>query len=89
MTAKGLKAFEQRSDARSKIYAYEKDPLTLDSKYEKIFRKNKKAWDFFSRQAPSYQKVMTHWIMNAKQETTRMSRLEKTIAHSESQKRVQ
>jgi uncharacterized protein YdeI (YjbR/CyaY-like superfamily) len=39
-------------------------------------------------QAPSYKKVMIHWIMSAKQEKTRLSRLEKTIRISGQQKRM-
>lgn len=49
---------------------------------------NPSAWDFFTAQAPSYKKVMTHWIMTAKQEKTRIARLEKTIQISEQQKRI-
>lgn len=89
MMPAGLDAFKNRSEARSGIYAYEKENTAFAPAYEKLFRKNKKAWDFFNRQAPSYRKVMTHWIMNAKQESTRMARLLKTIGASEAQKRVQ
>jgi uncharacterized protein YdeI (YjbR/CyaY-like superfamily) len=60
----------------------------LDSKYEILFKENKSAWEFFNKQAPSYQKLMIHWVMNAKQEKTRISRLEKIISASELQKRT-
>jgi uncharacterized protein YdeI (YjbR/CyaY-like superfamily) len=46
------------------------------------------AWDFFINQAPSYRKVIAHWIMSAKQEKTRPSRLEKVIAASGQQERL-
>ncbi len=88
MTPDGLKAFSLRTKGKSNIYAYEKTPETLDSNYEVVFKGNKMAWDFFNKQAPSYQKVMIHWIMSAKQEKTRRSRLEKTINSSEQQKRM-
>lgn len=88
MMPEGQKAFEWRLENRSGIYSYENIPGTLDSKFEKQFKKNKTAWEFFNKQAPSYKKVMTHWIMNAKQEKTRLSRLEKTIKLSGEQKRV-
>jgi len=60
----------------------------LSPDFEKQFKDNKKAWAFFNNQAPSYKKVMLHWIMRAKQEKTRLSRLEKTIQESEAGKRI-
>lgn len=88
MNDAGLKAFSFRTENKSKIYSHEKEPVPLDVVYEKQFKSNKLAWDFFEKQAPSYKKVMIHWIMSAKQEKTRLSRLEKTIVESEKQKRV-
>ena len=88
MTTEGRKAFSLRTESKSKIYAYEKEPVILDKEFENQFKKNKLAWDFFDKQAPSYKKVMIHWIMNAKQEETRLSRLDKTISESEQQRRM-
>ena len=88
MTTDGQKAFSLRTESKSKIYAYEKEPVILDIKFETQFKKNKLAWDFFDKQAPSYKKVMVHWIMNAKQAETRLSRLDKTINESEQQRRM-
>ncbi|PJJ62941.1 YdeI/OmpD-associated family protein [Chryseobacterium geocarposphaerae] len=88
MTPQGLKAFELRKPERSAIYSHEKELATLYPDYEKQFKANKKAWEFFNNQAPSYKKVMLHWITSAKQEKTRLSRLEKTIRESEQGKRV-
>ncbi len=84
----GLTAFSYRTEEKSRIYAFEKDTVNLSETYEKMFRKNKSAWAFFSKQAPSYKKVITHWVMSAKQEKTQLSRLEKLIKTSEEQKRV-
>jgi uncharacterized protein YdeI (YjbR/CyaY-like superfamily) len=89
MTAAGKKAFALRTASRSGIYSHEKETVPLDTSYEKQFKKNTTAWNFFKAQAPSYKKVMIHWIMNAKQEKTRITRLEKTIAASEQQRRMQ
>ncbi len=88
MTAEGQKAFGLRTEKKSKIYAYEKESIILQKKYENQFKKNKLAWDFFIKQAPSYKKVMIHWIMNAKQEETKLTRLAKTISESEQQRRM-
>jgi uncharacterized protein YdeI (YjbR/CyaY-like superfamily) len=89
MTPEGQKAFDLRTENKSRIYSHEKEPAILDPNYESQFRMNPIAWEFFNAQAPSYKKVMTHWIMTAKQEKTRLSRLEKTIQISEQQKRMQ
>jgi uncharacterized protein YdeI (YjbR/CyaY-like superfamily) len=88
MTPEGLKAFSFRKEHKSKIYSHEKEPVKLSPNYEKQFKQNKLAWDYFMKQAPSYKKVMFHWIMNTKHEKTRQSRLEKTIKESEQQRRV-
>ncbi len=88
MQPTGLIAFEKRKAEKSVIYAYENEAKTLAPAYEKTFRQSKKAWDFFNAQAPSYRKTMIAWIMNAKQETTQLSRLEKTIAVSAELKRM-
>jgi uncharacterized protein YdeI (YjbR/CyaY-like superfamily) len=88
MKSAGLKAFSLWTENKSKIYSYEKEIVTLDTNYEKQFKKDKIAWDFFMKQAPSYKKAITHWIMSAKQEKTRQSRLEKTIKVSGQQKRI-
>ena len=84
----GIEAFKKRTENKSKIYAYENEPAELSAELKKKFKANKKAWNFFATQAPSYQKTIFHWIMRAKQETTRTSRLEKTITESEKQQRL-
>lgn len=88
MLAEGLKAFELRTTNKSTIYSHENEALGLHPTYEQQFKQNKKAWDFFNQQAPSYKKLMLHWIMSAKQEKTQLARLEKTIQVSETQKRM-
>jgi uncharacterized protein YdeI (YjbR/CyaY-like superfamily) len=88
MHPSGIKAFEHRTEQKSKIYSHENETKKLSAPFIKQFKMNKTAWDFFKTQAPSYQKVMTHWIMSAKQEKTQISRLEKTIASSAAEKRM-
>ncbi|MCX8533166.1 YdeI/OmpD-associated family protein [Chryseobacterium luquanense] len=88
MKKEGLEAFKLRKEDKSGIYSHEKEPSQLTQDYEKQFKANKKAWDFFEKQAPSYKKVIIHWIMSAKQEKTKLSRLEKTINESEKEQRI-
>src|SRR5579883_2152987 len=72
----GLAAYAKRSDSKSAVYAYEqRRKAQLDSKSEKQFRANKKAWDFFQSQPPWYRRTATYWVISAKREYTRERRL--------------
>lgn len=82
MQPAGLASFEKRTEVKSKIYSYEKEEAALPLKFEKLFKVNKKAWNYFQSLAPSYKKVSTHWVMTAKQETTRLKRLNQLISES-------
>ena len=84
----GIEAFEKRKESRSGIYSFENETAKLDENLERIFKENKEAWNFFSRQAPSYRKTALRWIMTARQEITKLNRLNKLIEASEKQKRA-
>lgn len=88
MMSAGIEAFTKRTEERSAIYSFENEPRTLDPIYEKKFKSNKKAWSFFSGQPPGYRKLSIYHVMNAKQEKTRISRLEKLIEASSEGKRL-
>ena len=83
----GVAAFNKRTEIKSKIYSYEKEPVELAPEFEKLFKANKKAWTFFQSQGLYYQKQAINWVMTAKQQATRVSRLKKLIAVSEEEKR--
>ena len=78
----GLIGYDKRKESKSGIYAFE-NPISLSEEFEKKFKANEKAWDFFRSTAPSYQKTAIHIVMSAKQEKTRISRLETLIKDSE------
>ena len=82
MQPAGLASFEKRAENKSKIYSYEKEEVELTADFKNQFKANQKAWDYFQSLATSYRKVSTHWVMNAKQETTRIKRLNQLIADS-------
>jgi uncharacterized protein YdeI (YjbR/CyaY-like superfamily) len=84
----GLDAYERRDDARSKIYAYEREHVKLSKEHEAKFKKNRKAWEFFESQPPSYKKPALWWVASAKQEATRERRLETLIKDSENGERI-
>jgi uncharacterized protein YdeI (YjbR/CyaY-like superfamily) len=83
MTPAGLAAFAARRDDRSAIYAYEqRKHAAFTPEQEKRFRKNAKAWRFFSAQASWYRRNVAHWVTSAKKEETRERRLATLIADS-------
>lgn len=84
----GLDTYARRDDVRSRVYSYEREHVKLDKKYEAIFKRNKKAWEFFESQPPSYKKPALWWIASAKQEATRERRLETLIKDSENGERL-
>jgi uncharacterized protein YdeI (YjbR/CyaY-like superfamily) len=79
MHESGLAAFKRRSSERSGIYAYENRQTELSPNYEKKFRSNRKAWQFFEAQAPWYRRTSIYWVMSAKKEETREKRLASLI----------
>ncbi|MES2704690.1 MAG: YdeI/OmpD-associated family protein [Bacteroidota bacterium] len=88
MTPEGIAAFEKRKENKSRIYAYEQETVTLSTAYEKQFKANKGAWKFFGSMAPWYQKTATNWVMSAKQESTRNSRMKTLIEDSAAERKI-
>lgn len=82
MHPSGLAAFERRTEAKSRVYAYENAEQALAPADEKRFRANRKAWTFFNEQPPGYRRVILYWITSAKKDETRARRLEKLIEAS-------
>lgn len=84
----GLRAFHQRDEKKSRLYSYERQTRTLDPAYEKKFQANRRAWNFFQAQPPYYRRTATGWVISAKQEQTRLRRLETLIQDSENGMRI-
>ncbi len=82
MQPPGLKAFEARRENKSGIYSYEQRPTELDEPYLSQMTRNKKAWEFFEAQPPSYRKMLIWYVVSAKQEATRQKRLKILIEAS-------
>jgi uncharacterized protein YdeI (YjbR/CyaY-like superfamily) len=79
----GLESFEKRTDKKSRLYTYENDELKFSRDFEKRFKANKVAWKYFQSLAPGYKKSSNNWVMSAKQEETRLKRLNQLIADCE------
>ena len=85
----GLKAFEQRTEDRTAIYSYEqRQDAQLDDAQERQLRANAPAWKFFNAQPAWYRKAAIWWVVSAKREETRRSRLDTLIEHSERSRTV-
>jgi uncharacterized protein YdeI (YjbR/CyaY-like superfamily) len=87
MSAPGSKAFEQRASDSGK-YSFESRPKKLPLAYQRQFKANPKAWEFFRAQAPWYQRTCAFWVVSAKQEQTRQRRLAMLISDSEQGRRL-
>jgi uncharacterized protein YdeI (YjbR/CyaY-like superfamily) len=80
MTPAGVAAFDKRTEARSVVYAYEQESAAALSSTElREFRRNRAAWRFFERAAPSHRKAVLHWVCGARKPETRHRRLTKLI----------
>jgi uncharacterized protein YdeI (YjbR/CyaY-like superfamily) len=79
----GLAAFARRAADRTGIYSYEqRKAAVLDPAAEAAFRANTKAWEFFQAQAPWYRRTAIWWVVSAKKEETRRTRLAQLIDDS-------
>lgn len=88
MHPSGVEAFKKRKEINSRIYSYEKEPEMLRKDFEKIFKANKKALQFFQNMPPSYKRTAIHWVMSAKKEEIKHKRLEELIKDSEEGRRI-
>jgi uncharacterized protein YdeI (YjbR/CyaY-like superfamily) len=88
MQPSGLAAFKLRDEKRTGIYAFENRPKELSPEFQKIFRANKKAWEFFETQPPGIKRTCIFWVMSAKKEETRIRRLQQLIEGSAKGKRM-
>jgi uncharacterized protein YdeI (YjbR/CyaY-like superfamily) len=84
----GTAAFERRTPERTGIYSFENRPRELSADFQKEFRKNKPAWEFFQKQPPGYKRLMSFWVMSAKKDETRIARLKRLIESSAKRERV-
>jgi len=84
----GRAAFALRKENKSGIYSYEQRRHELEEPYAGMLRKHKKAAAFFDAQPPGYRKQMGWYIVSAKQEETRLKRLNILVDACEKGKRL-
>ena len=89
MKPAGLKLYKNRDKNKSGRASYEQQNVELREDFIEQLKKNKKAFDFFyNRLAPSYRKATIHWVMSAKQEETKLRRLNILIESSAKEEKV-
>jgi uncharacterized protein YdeI (YjbR/CyaY-like superfamily) len=80
MTAAGEAAYARRLEARSRVYAHEREvPAELAPEDLARFQAQHAAWAYFESCPPGYRRVMLHLIASAKKPETRASRLARLI----------
>ena len=88
MRPEGLAAFSKKRENRSGTYSYEQRPGELPEPYASALAADARAAGFLAAQPPSYRKLVTWWIVSAKKEETRLSRLDKLVAACRAGKRL-
>jgi uncharacterized protein YdeI (YjbR/CyaY-like superfamily) len=78
----GEQAFARRSERKTAIYSYEREPSSLSDAEAAAFEADRAAWAYFTGQAPSYQRTAIHWVLGAKRAETRARRLAQLITDS-------
>ena len=82
MAGPGLAAYKARDHKRSGVYSFENRPSRLSPALGRKLRADENAWSFFQAQAPWYRRTSIFWVMSAKREETRETRLSTLIACS-------
>ena len=89
MRPPGVAAYEARSAKKTGVYSFEQQqPVALMPAELREFKKNKAAWKYFESSAPSYRKIITYWVVSAKQQATRARRLAQLIEACAESKRL-
>lgn len=89
MRPAGVAAYEARKQEKTGVYAFERErPAELAPAEVREFKKNRQAWKCFEAAAPSYRRVITHWVVSAKQPATRARRLEQLVQACAEQRRI-
>jgi uncharacterized protein YdeI (YjbR/CyaY-like superfamily) len=83
MTDAGRRAFEQRDEAKTGVYSFEREerPDELPPEYARLL--TPAAHEYFRARAPGYRRGAVHWVTSAKREETRQKRMRTLVECSE------
>lgn len=82
MREAGIAAFERRREDRSGIYSHENPDQELPAEAAARLAASPAASAFWQAATPTYRRVVAHWVLTAKQESTRERRLVQLIDDS-------
>jgi uncharacterized protein YdeI (YjbR/CyaY-like superfamily) len=88
MRPAGLEAYSRKRENKSGIYSYEQRTDALPEPYRSALGAHPRAAEFFAAQPPSYRKLVTWWVVSAKKEETRLSRLDRLVAACDAGRRL-
>jgi uncharacterized protein YdeI (YjbR/CyaY-like superfamily) len=89
MAPAGLAVFDARDRKKAGLYSFEqRRSIKLPPRLAKQLRANPRAWAYYRSQAPWYQRTTAFWVVTAKQDATRLRRLETLITACEGGRRV-
>jgi uncharacterized protein YdeI (YjbR/CyaY-like superfamily) len=89
MQPAGLKAFRARKADNTGVYSFEnRAECKLAAGYEREFKGNKGAWEFFKAQPPGYRRTVIWWVMSAKRPETQKRRLGRLMEDSAKGRRL-
>ncbi|WP_353268449.1 YdeI/OmpD-associated family protein [Gemmatimonas sp.] len=80
MKPAGIRAFEARTANKTGVYAFEQRTAELPEPYAGLLAANTTAATFFATLPAGYRKQAVWWVVSAKREATRESRLATLIA---------
>lgn len=89
MQPEGIEVWEKRNKKNRSKSVKELNHIHLDKTFEEKIKVNPKAWDYFNNKlAPSSKRISVLWVMTAKQEATRLRRLDILIESSAKNEKI-
>ncbi|ANS78928.1 hypothetical protein SGUI_1532 [Serinicoccus hydrothermalis] len=79
MRPAGVAAFEARRPERTGVYSFEQEGRELDREQLAALHADPAARAFWEAATPSYRRIVTGWLLSAKREATRQSRLRQLV----------
>jgi len=82
MTEAGLAAYARRREDRTGVYSHENPDQSLPPEWAARVAADAAATAFLDAATPTYRRQVIHWVLSAKQETTRERRLAQLLEGS-------
>ena len=83
VTEEGKQIYYERDISKQNSSSFEQENVELPAVFIKQFKTNKPAWNYFDARPKGYKKQAIWYVISAKQETTRLKRLQELIVDSE------